>query len=164
MDDYIRPVICYLFLFSLKSGYPTALGGYRRRFFKRTCPLHFPHDPYAGFNRYRYFILYFCNLYLVMNYNISNEALKVCEVKTIIHMPMKEGYKQIIKRKYIKMQTTEENSNAGWRRTSNRPASYYRARNRTGSSHGQPVHISFYIRPLMDADGNIDREKFIKLF
>jgi len=48
-------------------------------------------------------------------------------------------------------------------RQSNRFASHYRIRNRMNTSCGQPVHISFYIRPLMNTDGNINREKFINL-
>jgi len=62
------------------------------------------------------------------------------------------------------MQTTKEISRTGRRRTGKRHRVYYRIRNRVGTSYGQPVHISSYINPLMGADGNIDREKFINFF
>ena len=64
------------------------------------------------------------------------------------------------------MQTTTEISRTKRRRKrqSNRPVSHYRIRNLMNTSCGQPVHISFYIRPLMDTDGNIDRKKIINLF
>jgi hypothetical protein len=74
------------------------------------------------------------------------------------------GNKLIIKIKHIKMQLTTKISRTGRRRQSNRPTSYYRLRNRMSTSHGQPVHISFYLRPLIGTGGNIDNEKIINLF
>jgi DNA polymerase III sliding clamp (beta) subunit (PCNA family) len=59
------------------------------------------------------------------------------------------------------MQKTEQKSNAKRRRTGNRSASNDRFCRRMNTSCGEPVHISFYIRPLLDRNGNIDREKKI---
>jgi len=51
------------------------------------------------------------------------------------------------------------------RRKSKRLTSYYRTvDNRMNTSFGQPVHIRFYIQPLMDIDGNFNKEKIINLF
>jgi hypothetical protein len=36
--------------------------------------------------------------------------------------------------------------------------------NRTGTSSGQPVHISFYLHPTLDEDGKPDPVKIIELF
>jgi hypothetical protein len=55
-------------------------------------------------------------------------------------------------------------SNTKRRRNSNRPASHYRIRNRVGTSFGQPVHIGFYLNPVLYDEGKTDREKIVKLF
>ena len=62
------------------------------------------------------------------------------------------------------MQTAKETTKARRRRTSNRHASNYRFHRRMNTSYGQPVHISFYLNPVLDIDGEPDREKIIKLF
>ena len=62
------------------------------------------------------------------------------------------------------MQTAKKTTRARRRRISNRHASNYRFHCRMNTSCGQVVHISSYIGPLMDTDGNIDREKFIQSF
>jgi len=62
------------------------------------------------------------------------------------------------------MQTAKKMTRARRRRISNRHASYYNPRNRMNTSYGQPVHISFYLNPVLDMDGEPDREKIIKLF
>lgn len=50
------------------------------------------------------------------------------------------------------------------RRHGNRHATCYRSPNRAGTSSGQPVHISFYLRPALDKNGKPDRVKIIELF
>ncbi|MDR0231607.1 MAG: hypothetical protein LBI82_05750 [Dysgonamonadaceae bacterium] len=62
------------------------------------------------------------------------------------------------------MQTAKKTQGARRRRTSNRHASNYRFNRRMNTSLGQVVHISSYISPLMNTEGNVDREKFINLF
>jgi hypothetical protein len=54
--------------------------------------------------------------------------------------------------------------NAKRRRNSNRQATYYRIRNRVGTSYGQPVPVGFYLHPLLDNDGKTDREKIVERF
>jgi hypothetical protein len=49
-------------------------------------------------------------------------------------------------------------------RHSNRRAGYYCIRHRMGTSFGQPVHIDFYLKPLLDSEGKTDREKIIERF
>ena len=62
------------------------------------------------------------------------------------------------------MQTAKKTPRARRRRTDNRHANSYRFRRRMNTSCGQVVHISSYISPLMDVNGNVDKEKFINLF
>ena len=62
------------------------------------------------------------------------------------------------------MQTATKTSKARRRRKSNRHAGNYHFHRRMNTSCGQVVHISSYISPLMDTDGNIDKEKFIQSF
>jgi hypothetical protein len=62
------------------------------------------------------------------------------------------------------MESKTKNTDAKRRRHSNRPATPYRLRNRAGSSFGQPVHIGFYLNPVLDKNGNTDREKMVELF
>jgi DNA polymerase III sliding clamp (beta) subunit (PCNA family) len=40
----------------------------------------------------------------------------------------------------------------------------YRIRNRMGTSFGHPVHISFYLNPVLDGEGKTDRKKIVELF
>jgi hypothetical protein len=35
---------------------------------------------------------------------------------------------------------------------------------RVGTSYGQPVHIGFYLNPILDKSGKTDREKIVELF
>jgi single-stranded DNA-specific DHH superfamily exonuclease len=64
------------------------------------------------------------------------------------------------------MESKTKNTDAKRRRHSNRPATSYRIRirNRAGSSFGQPVHIGFYLNPVLDSNGNADRKKMVELF
>jgi hypothetical protein len=62
------------------------------------------------------------------------------------------------------MQTAKKNSSVRRRRKGNRHASRYRIRNRVGTSFGQPVHIGFYLNPVLDSEGNADRGKIVELF
>ena len=62
------------------------------------------------------------------------------------------------------MKTAKEISSARRRRTTNRQAKYHRLRNRMNTSYGQPVHVSVYLHPLREADGNVNREKIINRF
>ncbi|MDR1865546.1 MAG: hypothetical protein LBR08_08245 [Bacteroidales bacterium] len=60
------------------------------------------------------------------------------------------------------MQTTKENSST--KRPDNHHAVCYHIRNLMGTSYGQPVHLRFYLHPLMNAGGKTDREKIVELF
>ena len=61
------------------------------------------------------------------------------------------------------MQTAKKTSREWRRRTSNRHASNYRFLRRMNTSCGQVVHISFYLKSILDMDGKTDREKIINL-
>jgi DNA polymerase III sliding clamp (beta) subunit (PCNA family) len=62
------------------------------------------------------------------------------------------------------MESKTKIKNAGRRRSSNRHAGHYRLRGRVGTSSGQPVHIGFYLNPLLDGNGGVDREKIVERF
>jgi hypothetical protein len=62
------------------------------------------------------------------------------------------------------MESKTKITNAGRRRKSNRHAGYYRLRNRVGTSFGQPVHIGFYLNPVLNGNGGVDREKIVERF
>jgi hypothetical protein len=62
------------------------------------------------------------------------------------------------------MENKTKNTDAKRRRHSNRSTTPYCIRNRVGTSFGQPVHIGFYLHPVLDNNGNADREKMVELF
>lgn len=62
------------------------------------------------------------------------------------------------------MESKTKITNAGRRRKSNRRAARYHPRNRVGTSFGQPVPVGFYLNPLLNRNGGVDREKIVELF
>jgi hypothetical protein len=62
------------------------------------------------------------------------------------------------------MESKTKNTDARRRRNSNRCTTHYRIRNRVGTSFGEPVHIGFYLNPVLDNEGKTDRGKMVELF
>ena len=61
------------------------------------------------------------------------------------------------------MENQTKSRNTGWRKNSNRPASFY-LRNRMGLTSKEPVHIGYYLNCLLDDSGKVNRENVVKLF
>ena len=64
-----------------------------------------------------------------------------------------------------RMNSKTKNIRAGLKSNRNkRRIPYYRNRSRAGTSSGQPALIRFYLNPMLDDNGSVDRKKIVKLF
>lgn len=62
------------------------------------------------------------------------------------------------------MESKTRTAGAGRQRTARRQAADYRPRSKGGASFGKPVHISVYLKPMLNENGGSDRKMIVERF